>query len=111
MKGYGRRLAAIAKKLAFAPVEYQEYSSEAEEHADLIADNRIAELANMNDEKLADMLKKMADENLPTALAGFSDKELVSILDKLASDAPINDDQADAANNSPAEKTVLFRVH
>lgn len=43
VKGHGRRMAAMSAGLEYAPVEYQDYSSDAEEKADLMADNRIAE--------------------------------------------------------------------
>lgn len=54
-KGHGRRLAAIDARLAWVPVEYQEYATEAEEYADLLADNRIAELAEMDNDKLSEI--------------------------------------------------------
>lgn len=44
-KGHGRLMAAQLDDLTDAPVDYQDYASEAEELADLTADNRIAELA------------------------------------------------------------------
>ena len=41
-KGHGRLMAAELEDLTEAPVDYQDYASEAEELADLTADNRIA---------------------------------------------------------------------
>ena len=41
-KGHGRLMAAQLDDLTDAPVDYQDYASEAEELADLTADNRIA---------------------------------------------------------------------
>lgn len=38
VKGHGRRLAAIDARLAWVPVEYQEYATEAEEYADFDED-------------------------------------------------------------------------
>ena len=38
-----------------APVDYQNYTNEAEEYADLVADNRIAELAETDNKLLADI--------------------------------------------------------
>lgn len=35
------------------PVDYQNYTNEAEEYADLVADNRIAELAEIDNKLLA----------------------------------------------------------
>ena len=45
VKGHGRLLAAELEELKEAPVDYQNYESEAAELADLWADNYIAELA------------------------------------------------------------------
>ena len=53
--GHGRLEAAQSMQASVVPVEYQEYASEAEEYADLMADNRLAELSEMNTSALADM--------------------------------------------------------
>lgn len=45
VKGHGRLAAAKLEGLTEVPVDYQNYTNEAEEYADLVADNRIAELA------------------------------------------------------------------
>lgn len=57
-KGHGR-LAAL-QKLGWtkAAVDFQDYESEAQEYADLIADNKIAELAEHDDAKMIDDLTK-----------------------------------------------------
>lgn len=52
-KGHGRLMAAQLDDLTDAPVDYQDYASEAEELADLTADNRIAELATTDNKMLA----------------------------------------------------------
>ena len=46
--GHGRLLAAQYMQASVVPVEYQEYATEAEEYADLMADNRLAELSKMD---------------------------------------------------------------
>ena len=45
VKGHGRLAAALLEGVKEAPVDYQNYTTEAEEYAVLVADNRIAELA------------------------------------------------------------------
>jgi len=45
VKGHGRLAAAMLLKAEKVPVDIQEYKDEASEVADMIADNRIAELA------------------------------------------------------------------
>lgn len=83
-KGHGRRLAAIHAGLRYAPVEYQEYASAEEEHADLLADNRIAELANMDEDKLTAMLKQMQDEmgDFDMDLTGYDEAALAELLEE-----------------------------
>lgn len=46
IKGHGRLEAAKLNKWDKAPVDLQDYASEADEYADMVADNKIAELAD-----------------------------------------------------------------
>ena len=48
-KGHGRLQAIQKLGWAKAAVDYQEYDSEAQEYADIVADNKIAELAKHDD--------------------------------------------------------------
>lgn len=83
VKGHGRLKAAQYNHAQEAPVEYQEYASEAEEYADLIADNRLAELATMDDEKLAGMIKEMNLDEVPLELTGYTEADLAELLGAL----------------------------
>lgn len=60
------------------PVEMQSFRTEAEEHAHMIADNRVAELAGWNDEELAKLLKDIDASDLN--LTGFDDADLDNLL-------------------------------
>ncbi len=75
------------------PVEYQDYSSEAEEYADLTADNRLAELADMNATMLADLLAEIDTGEFPLELTGYTDDEFDSLIESItgADDAEPND--------------------
>ena len=95
VKGHGRRMAAIQAGLQFAPVEYQEYASEAEEHADLIADNRISELSELDMSKLMDMVQEMDTGEVPIELTGFTEEDLKRILDALGGAEDAEDDGVD----------------
>lgn len=99
-KGHGRRLAALSAGLQYAPVEFQDYASPEEEKADLLADNRIAELANINEDKLSEMLKQMHanDENFPLELTGYDEDLLAGLL----ADEP-DLDEADETDSEPEE--------
>jgi len=76
VKGHGRREAALQAGLVYCPVDLQEYESEAAEHADMIADNRIAELAEMDRSSLQALLAELKMSGLDMDLAGFSQAEL-----------------------------------
>ena len=52
VRGHARLISAKLLQCHEALVDYQDYSNEAEEWADLVADNHIAELAEMNEDLL-----------------------------------------------------------
>lgn len=80
VRGHGRLLAAEALGLDKVPVDYQEYESEAEEWADLIADNRIAELSQMDNEMLKDLLEELDTGEIDMELTGFSLDEIENLM-------------------------------
>lgn len=80
-KGHGRLMAAMAAGMNEAPVEYQGYANEAEELADLLADNKIAELAEFDDEKTRALLLNLKDFDIDFEIAGFE----ITDVDKLIS--------------------------
>ena len=84
VKGHGRLEAAKAAGMESAPVEYQNYGTEAEEYADLIADNRIAELSIIDEEMLKELLAEMEEEY--QELTGYSEDELTDLLNELESE-------------------------
>lgn len=103
-KGHGRRMAALNAGLVYAPVEFQDYASPEEERADLLADNRIAELADMNEEKLTSMLKQMHenDENFPLELSGYDEDVLADLLaDEPDLDLAADETGAESEENQP----------
>lgn len=74
-KGHGRLAAARLAGLRQVPVDFQDYESEAAEWADMVADNRIAELSEID----ADALLAIADEmegKIATSLSGYTADEL-----------------------------------
>lgn len=60
-KGHGAHQAALARGWQWVPVDLQDYASEAEELADLAADNRLSELAASDDQLLAGLLQEILD--------------------------------------------------
>jgi DNA modification methylase len=83
VRGHGRYLAAARKGWTQAPVDYQEYATEAEEWADLIADNRLAELSSMDSMMMAEMFGDIDPAVFPVEMTGYSTEEFRDILNLL----------------------------
>lgn len=99
-KGHGR-LEAL-KKLGWtqAAVDYQEYESEAQEYADLVADNKIAELAKFDESAMITELKvNDALKDLDFELLGFDKFELP--------DDPIQDPIDDDSEDKTTKKMIV----
>lgn len=71
VKGHGRYQAAQLLGATEVPVDYQTYASEAEEWADMVADNRIAELAGYDQSSMQALLEGMSSE-IDIELTGFT---------------------------------------
>ena len=80
VRGHGRLLAAQWLGLGQVPVDRQDYATEAEEWADLIADNRIAELSQIDEGLLASLLTEINISDFDSSLTGFSDKQIDNLL-------------------------------
>lgn len=79
VKGHGRLLAARMLSLETVPVDYQDYENEAAEWADMIADNKIAELSNMDEQMLNGLMQELEGE-IDLALTGFDDAAITAML-------------------------------
>ena len=86
-KGHARLEAARLIGAESAPVDRQDYGTEKEEIADLVADNRIAELADPNRSMLRDLLSDLDDGAFDMDLTGFD----TSALEELMTAAPPED--------------------
>lgn len=80
VKGHGRLQAAQLLGVEMVPVDRQDYATEAEEHADMIADNRIAELAENDPQTLKDLLQELDSGEIDMDLTGFDEMELERLL-------------------------------
>ena len=83
VKGHGRLQAAKVLNVELVPVEYQDYETEAAEYADLLADNRLAELAEPDADMIDDLLNDEMFENFDLDLAGFDSGALADLLKDL----------------------------
>lgn len=96
-KGHGQRLAAIAHACPRVPVEYQDYDSDEQEIADLIADNRLAKFAKDNDNKLRAVLAEL-DGKIDLSIAGLTQAE-------------IDDLQIKSPDGTSAEFPITAKLH
>lgn len=79
VKGHGRLQAAIKAGFKEVPVEYQNFKDEEEEMAALLADNKIAELAEIDNEMLREIFNEFDFEDL--SLTGYSQDEFNEFMD------------------------------
>jgi len=105
VKGHGRLAAAIAAGLTDAPVELQEYASDADELADMVADNRIAELSEMDGHALCEMLKEMQPGPFGRGATGFTEEEFQAMI---AASEQAPDDTQGTPSLKNVGKTLRF---
>lgn len=103
IKGHGA-VAMAARRGWEVPVEYQDYASEKEELRDLVADNKLAELAETDDEKLRALLTAVDAEDL--ALTGYDASELERLLRE--ADTPEGDFPITARLNEQYDYVLVF---
>ncbi|HVU07830.1 MAG TPA: ParB N-terminal domain-containing protein [Verrucomicrobiae bacterium] len=91
-RGHGRLDAALLLGCHEAPVDFQDYTSEQDEIADMIADNRLSELSEIDENKLLDVLKELHSSGHDLELAGFTDEDfekLANVAEEIANAQPI----------------------
>lgn len=105
VKGHGRLEAAQWASLKEAPVEYQEYENEAEEWADLVADNRLAELSTLNTGELLDMINEIDTGTVPVEMTGYTPEDIEAIIAAMSGEGDAEDDGVDAVG-APAKDYI-----
>ncbi len=80
IKGHARRMAARVLGMTHVPVEYQDYATEAAEYQDMIADNRIAELAERDMEIIKDLLEELDTGANDMDLTGYTEAEIERLM-------------------------------
>lgn len=78
--GHCRLESALVLGMDQVPVDYQEYESTQEEETDLIADNKIAELATIDEEMVKDILKDLEEMDVDLSMTALNPLELNRIL-------------------------------
>jgi hypothetical protein len=83
VKGHARLEAAKLLGCVECPVDFQDYATEADEWADMIADNRLAELAEPDLPMLKDILQELDTGVFDMDLTGFDTESIESLMTQL----------------------------
>jgi ParB-like chromosome segregation protein Spo0J len=76
VRGHGRLQAAVEAGLKTAPVNFQDYADQDEEYADLVADNKLAELSEMDPDLTWEIVEILGGAGFDIDLIGFDIGEL-----------------------------------
>jgi predicted nucleic acid-binding Zn-ribbon protein len=79
VKGHGRLMAAKLNGWTQAPVDRQDYATEADEYADMVADNKIAELSEHDDISIVNSIKELDMVDFDFELMGLKDLSFMNI--------------------------------
>nr|DAY74271.1 MAG TPA: ParB protein [Caudoviricetes sp.] len=97
--GHGRLAAAKYLNMEAVPVDYQDYENEAAEWADMVADNKIAELAEFDNASLSDLLNELdACEDFDEELFGMVQSDIDKLMGRLERAEQKNNSQEIALN-------------
>ena len=77
--GHGRLEAAKVLNVEKVPVDYQEFNSRAEELAHLLADNRIAELSDLNLGDVSKVFEELKGIDFDVELTGFNEIDFTKL--------------------------------
>lgn len=92
VSGHGRLMAAKHLGVGVVPVDYQDFASESDELAVLVADNRLAELSTVDLNELEKIASEWKTADFDTILAGFEPADLESLLNPNGDGADDEDD-------------------
>jgi len=83
VKGHARLEAAKILGLTDCPVDFQDYKDEASEWADMLADNRLAELAEPDLPSIKDLLLELDTGAMDIELTGYDTESIESLMTQL----------------------------
>ena len=105
VRGHGRLEAALLLGCETVPVDEQDYGSDAEELADLLADNRLAELAELDEDELRKLIRQIeeTDPGFDLELTGFMEDEIRKLFE--------DEDPAEDIEPIPRMECQAFEHH
>lgn len=88
VKGHGRLMAARVAGFTQAPVDFQEYESDAHEWADMISDNRLAELSEFDSVSLKNLIEELDTGEHDLELTGYTEGDLERLVSEIHQGMP-----------------------
>lgn len=101
VKGHGRLQSAIKAGFEKVPVDFQDYADEATEWADMVADNRLAELAEMDNTILKDIIEELDTGEIDLDLTGYDQESLETLMSQF------HEPDKEGENTETADKSVM----
>ena len=108
--GHGRLKAAELLGLDEVPIDLQDFKTEADELAHLVADNRIAELSEINRVTLADIIADLDTGEINLELTGFEIPDIEELMTAAHPDAQQKDGNFDENGFNYEEKHAVMVV-
>lgn len=95
-KGHGAREAALKAGFKIVPVDYQDYDSDEQELADIVADNQLQRMSEMDTGKLTELLVSIDTGILDLKLTGLETTKIEAMLSTVPgySDQTVDNDLA-----------------
>ena len=112
VSGHGRLEAAKLLQVEKVPVDFQDFDSDADEWAHLVADNRIAELAEIDDNVLNGLLAELQTTATDMDFTGFDADALAEALSLEAPkvDAPPKENENELLKKWEVERGQLWML-
>lgn len=106
--GHGRLAASLALNLEKVPIDNQDFASEEDEKAHMIADNRLAAMAELDYEKVGDLLRELDSASVDLDLTAFAEWEREPLLTAVW-EAPEEKSDRDVPQNNSVTLTTEQR--
>jgi hypothetical protein len=111
VSGHGRLMAAKHLGVEVVPVDYQDFASENDELAVLVADNRLAELSTVDLNELEKIASEWKAADFDTILAGFEPADLDSLLNPGGDEDDEDDDDRHDKDLDKSDVTVAVGLY
>ena len=100
--GHARIEAARLLGTVQVPVDYQDFASDAEETAYLIADNRIAELAERDNAAIKDLLQELDTGETDMDITGYTE----SVIEGMMNQVHVEDETPEKEKDAPSQEDM-----